>query len=414
MIIDKKVKSKTVYGFYLEYKDEFGKRVQIKKFGNSKWKKAEAEVQEAIEKARIDKINETILKTKDGSLKTLSDVFNEYISENREKPLKEVSIYDITNFVNKHILIDKLKDIKMKDITVETIIGWQKELLTKKIAEDNRSQKGGQLYSNAQLRKIQTYFKSILEYACKHEYIEKNPFEKVNIAQRVEGVKEDDEYKFINIDEFWKLYDVIQKNPNEERRLQDTVIFSILFWVGLRKNELVALNCGDYNVQEKRLKINKSWNNKQFILTTPKTDNSIRSLKVVDEVHDAITNLINYYRRTKIYDDKLPLITNNGKLSQVVHDVNSGRLASTTLDRYRDQYFEKAGLNVIRIHDFRHSCATYLLNSGQEMFQVARYLGDTVATLEKVYAHVEKKVQDDMIGEINKNNREYSARQKRP
>ena len=414
MIIDKKVKSKTVYGFYLEYKDEFGKRVQIKKFGNSKWKKAEAEVQEAIEKARIDKLNEKILKTKDGSLKTLSDVFNEYISENREKPLKEVSIYDITNFVNKHILIDKLKDIKMRDITVETILVWQRELLTKKIAEDNRSQKGGQLYSNAQLRKIQTYFKSILEYACKHEYIEKNPFEKVNIAQRVEGVKEDDEYNFINVDEFRKLYDVIQKNPNEERRLQDTVIFSILFWVGLRKNELVALNCGDYDVQEKRLKINKSWNNKQFILTTPKTKNSNRSLKVVDEVHNAITHLLDYYRRTKIYDEKLPLITNNGKLSQVVHDINSGRLASTTLDRYRDHYFEKAGLNVIRIHDFRHSCATYLLNSGQEMFQVARYLGDTVATLEKVYAHVEKKKQDDMISKINIMHKEHSAKQIRP
>lgn len=48
------------------------------------------------------------------------------------------------------------------------------------------------------------------------------------------------------------------------------------------------------------------------------------------------------------------------------------------------------------------------------MFQVARYLGDTVATLEKVYAHVEKKKQDDMISKINNMHKEHSAKQIRP
>lgn len=401
MIISKTVKSRRVYGVYLDYKDENGNRKQIKKFGNNKWSKAEALTQEAIELKRIEQIKESLLKLTDGSFKTLSEVFAEYISSNRETPLKEVSIYDISNFVKKHILVDELKDIKMKDISVKKVLEWQNELLSKKIDMDNRSNKGGQFYSNAQLKKIQTYFKSILCFAHKHRYISENPFDTIIIAQRHEGIKKGDDFQFINVEQYRKLINVIKMNPVKERRLQDTVIFSILFWVGLRKNELVALNCGDYDENEKTLKIYKSWNNKQFILTTPKTKNSNRECKVVDEVHNAIIELFEYYKELKMYHDDLPIITNNGKLSINTHDIKSGRLASTTLDRYRDQYFEEANLEVIRIHDFRHSCATYLLNHGQEMFQVARYLGDTVTTLESVYAHIEKKKQSDMISNIN-------------
>lgn len=401
MIINKTIKSKKVFGVYLEYKDENGNRKQIKKFGNNTWSKAEALAQETIELKQIEQLKESYLKFKDGSFKTLDEVFKEYINSNRQVPLKEVTKYDVTNFVNLHILVDELKNMKMKDISVNNIREWQNNLLNKRIDLDNRSNKGGQPYSNAQLMKIQTYFKSILSYAVKHKYISDNPFDVLNIAQRPEGIKKAADYQFINVDQYRKLINVINLNTNKERRLQDRVIFSILFWVGLRKNELVALNCGDYDVSNKTLKIYKSWNNKQFILTSPKTNNSNRELIVVDEVHRAIMELFEYYKELNIYHDDLPLITNNGKLSSNLHDKDSGRLASTTLDRYRDQYFEKAKLKVIRIHDFRHSCATYLLNHGQEMFQVARYLGDTVTTLESVYAHIEKKKQSEMINHIN-------------
>jgi site-specific recombinase XerD len=36
----------------------------------------------------------------------------------------------------------------------------------------------------------------------------------------------------------------------------------------------------------------------------------------------------------------------------------------------------------------RHSRASHLLQDGEDLWKVARLLGDTVATVERVYAHV--------------------------
>ena len=50
-----------------------------------------------------------------------------------------------------------------------------------------------------------------------------------------------------------------------------------------------------------------------------------------------------------------------------------------------------AGLKQIRIHDFRHSHASFLINNmagaGFSDFDIAKRLGDTVETLHNTYAH---------------------------
>ncbi len=47
-------------------------------------------------------------------------------------------------------------------------------------------------------------------------------------------------------------------------------------------------------------------------------------------------------------------------------------------------------LELIRVHDFRHSHASYLINNMSDQFtdfDVAKRLGDTVQTLHNTYAH---------------------------
>ena len=38
---------------------------------------------------------------------------------------------------------------------------------------------------------------------------------------------------------------------------------------------------------------------------------------------------------------------------------------------------DNAELNLIRVHDFRHSCASLLINNGANVTLVAKYLGHT-------------------------------------
>ena len=52
-------------------------------------------------------------------------------------------------------------------------------------------------------------------------------------------------------------------------------------------------------------------------------------------------------------------------------------IADSTLYLYRSNMADKAGLKRIRIHDFRHSCASLLINNAANVTLVAKYLGHT-------------------------------------
>lgn len=61
-----------------------------------------------------------------------------------------------------------------------------------------------------------------------------------------------------------------------------------------------------------------------------------------------------------------------------------------------------AGLKVIMIHDFRHSCASLLINNGANVTLVAKYLGLTkiVETL-NTYSHMFGTVLDSIVSVID-------------
>ena len=64
-------------------------------------------------------------------------------------------------------------------------------------------------------------------------------------------------------------------------------------------------------------------------------------------------------------------------------------LPETTLRDRKTKNAFKAGVKDIRIHDFRHSCASLLINTGQPVTTVSKYLGhaSTKETLD-TYAHM--------------------------
>lgn len=52
-----------------------------------------------------------------------------------------------------------------------------------------------------------------------------------------------------------------------------------------------------------------------------------------------------------------------------------------------DKARRKAGLRHVRIHDLRHTCASWLINEGVDLYTVARILGDDLQTAQR-YAHL--------------------------
>ena len=55
---------------------------------------------------------------------------------------------------------------------------------------------------------------------------------------------------------------------------------------------------------------------------------------------------------------------------------------------------ESAGLPHARIYDLRHSFATWALDAGLSIFELARYLGTSVEMIDRVYGHLAHGAED--------------------
>ena len=72
------------------------------------------------------------------------------------------------------------------------------------------------------------------------------------------------------------------------------------------------------------------------------------------------------------------------------------------LRRKKNKLAEKAGVKQIRIHDFRHSCASLLINNGANVTMVAKYLGHSkIDETLNTYSHVFQNKLDDIVNTLD-------------
>ena len=77
-------------------------------------------------------------------------------------------------------------------------------------------------------------------------------------------------------------------------------------------------------------------------------------------------------------------------------------LPTTTIQTRRDKLVALSGVKRIRIHDFRHSCASLLISQGANITLIARYLGhDNIATTLNTYSHFYKSDLKNIIENID-------------
>ena len=77
-------------------------------------------------------------------------------------------------------------------------------------------------------------------------------------------------------------------------------------------------------------------------------------------------------------------------------------LKNSKLRLRKNQICRNSGLRQIRIHDFRHSCASLLINNGANITMVAKYLGHTkIDETLNTYSHMYKSKLNDIVGTIN-------------
>ena len=78
-------------------------------------------------------------------------------------------------------------------------------------------------------------------------------------------------------------------------------------------------------------------------------------------------------------------------------------LKDTTIANKKNIACKNAKIKEIRIHDFRHSCASLLINNGASLPLVSKYLGHSnITTTLNTYTHMFKNELQDIVDSLNK------------
>ena len=248
-----------------------------------------------------------------------------------------------TSFANNHILPD-LGERYIKSITTQELlscVAGKREKL-----------------SATTVNHLVKILKMLFAYALDHRYITEDPAKKLRFFKQ-----EYHEERYITIDEARRV-----TGAAEGREL---AIILLALQEGLRVSEIFALKWEDLDFENNTLSIKRRVHRGE--ISQPKTPNSVRLLPLTRDVRSALANLDEIYRSGYIFRGR------TGK------PLDSG----TWQNKHYKVVLERAGVDYIKFHGLRHSCAAHLIHTGASPAVIKRILGHaSIQTTMDIYGHL--------------------------
>lgn len=258
-------------------------------------------------------------------------------------------------------------------------------------------------YSKKYVAKIFYVFNACMRYGVKNDYLDYNPLDKVERSKRPNEAPK--EMKFWEPDDFNKFISVIDDEMYK-------TFFMILFFMGIRRGECIALQWKDIDFNANTITISKTSGQRDRLknppYTTPKTKNSYRTITMPDILSKqlqsykrSVSDFYGFSEQSFVFGIDLPMPAENIRRAfhKYIHKANHELKLESEMNNTEYRPIEE-----IRIHDLRHSHASYLINNmsaGFTDFDIAKRLGDTVETLHETYAHWFKRKDENIINFMN-------------
>lgn len=236
------------------------------------------------------------------------------------------------------------------------------------------------------INKLRSIINKVFNFALEQEFLAINPVKKVKKIKRPDELKK--EMSFWTLNEFESFSSVISDKDNRY-----FVLFNLLYYMGCRKGEALALKWDDINLSRRTIRINKTIAQQlrgvSYKLTPPKTLNSNRTIKIPTKLYEILLDRYNTVKLDKTFSPTNFVLGGTNPLSL--------RYVGTKFKRYAIL----ANVPVIRIHDLRHSHASLLINQGANIKAIASRLGDSVDTVLNVYTHLFHETEDELVSIID-------------
>lgn len=288
--------------------------------------------------------------------------FVEVYFEDKAPRLKERSI------MTKRILFETkiipyFGEKQMNEITPVDIIKWQNALLN-------------QDYKPTYLRMIQNQVTALFNHAERFYQLKENPCKKVDKMGRANAK----ELNFWTKDEYEQF---IQGFTEEEEMYR--IIFQMLFWLGCRVGELLALTSEDIDFEGGTVSISKTYyrRNQTDYITPPKTESSNRKITIPKFLQEELKNFL----------DRQCGLTPEERIFPIT---------DRAIQKKMKQKTELAKLKPIRVHDLRHSYIAFLIEKGLQPLVIAQRVGhDSVNTTMNIYGHLSPNKQKQVADMLN-------------
>lgn len=355
--------NKTYYKFrvYTGINPKTGKKTNTTKSGFSTLSSAKKELARITSEVH----NGTYWEEKNTDApETVGQLFDEFIE------LKSHSLRGATikSYVSAKAAISSALDIKLNQITVKDILNP----LSKK-------QSAGSSCSTINL--YLSSIKSVFRYATSQGYI------KINTIEQIQPFSEN-KIKEKRINVYTKEELQLFLNRMEKYSKKYYTIFRLIAFTGLRRGEACALDWDDIDFENQKISITKtaSPQGNTFIIGSPKTQSSIRTISLDDKT----TQILKEWK----------------KISYQNNYVFSGRydtfLKPSALNRTLDYFYKKnPDLKQISVHGFRHTHASLLFSQGLNPKFIQKRLGhQNIEMTLNVYVHLYEDDENENLTKI--------------
>lgn len=237
--------------------------------------------------------------------------------------------------------------------------------------EDGRDRNGGKL-STKTIKLYKSMISTICNYAVKMQMISFNPCKNVTIPKVITPEKE-----FYTIEEAQQMLDLFRNE--DESNFKYVCFYTLAVYTGFRLGELMGLEWKDIDLETNVITINRTClysKAKGGLYTeTPKTSQSLRSLKVPQGIIDMLLKWkdLQNIQRQKVGSKWI-------ETDRIFTKWNGLTLDRSAPGYFFKQFCERTGMRYVSNHSMRHLNASLLINAGVDVKTVQSCLGHSSAT----------------------------------
>ncbi|MDE1549477.1 tyrosine-type recombinase/integrase [Jeotgalibaca caeni] len=234
-----------------------------------------------------------------------------------------------------------------------------------------------------------SYTSKVFKFAMKHDFIDKNPMELVTMPRK-ERKKEDK--NFYTVEDLKVFFECLEK----ENDLKKHAFFRLLAFTGMRRQEILALTWKDINLEDYMVSVNKGLTediDRNVIVGLTKNQSSNRLIGIDETTRDILSEWKDLQHQENVIANRVL----KDHIQFVFNNKDNSHYHTGSASRWLKELVQKYDLKPITLHQFRHTHASLLYESGMDIKNIQNRLGhSTIVTTLNTYTHLNKKASNDV------------------